>query len=58
MFFEHKLFHTMQMPITDLKISGKPYKIFEVKKWNGASSFGKEFILTETTNGNEQKMFS
>ena len=32
--------------------SGKPYKIFELKNWNGACNFCKEFILTEATKSN------
>ena len=40
---------------TDLKIREKPYKIFEVKNRNGACSFCKKFIPTETTEGNKEK---
>ena len=46
--------HIVDLKIIEKPWSAKPYKIFEVKKWNGPCNFCKEFILTKTTKSNEE----
>ena len=51
--FCFKLFHIIDLKAKQKKkLSGKPYKLIEVKKWNGPYNFCKELIVTETTISN------